>query len=316
MSSRFERLPARILVALVAIPVIVWAALSGGYFFFVLVAAISTLALSEWYAMAAQKGAMPLKPLGFVMGVLVNGVFIYERLQIEIYSFFSNRGIHLKMFSELQLFLVLITVLVVLTLLVVLFRTGGSPLIDAASTLGGVLIVSLCFGLLIAIRELFPYGFPVYQFLGSSVANEQQLHLIDRWGGFTILAILASIWICDTAAYFVGGMWGRHKLFERVSPGKSWEGAAAGFLGAVVTMLLARSLVLEYLSIPHAVVLGMMIGVFGQVGDLVESRFKRDAVLKDSSHLIPGHGGVYDRFDSLVFLAPIVYLYIDFVVLS
>jgi len=81
-------------------------------------------------------------------------------------------------------------------------------------------------------------------------------------------------------------------------------------------MLAARVFVLGYMSITHAVVIGMMIGCFGQMGDLVESRFKRDAGVKDSSSIIPGHGGVYDRFDSLVFVSPILYLYIDFVILS
>jgi phosphatidate cytidylyltransferase len=81
-------------------------------------------------------------------------------------------------------------------------------------------------------------------------------------------------------------------------------------------MIAAKMMVLDYLSFKHAIVIGVLIGVFGQLGDLIESRFKRDAGVKDSSNLIPGHGGLYDRFDSLVYISPIVYLYIDFVVLS
>ena len=79
---------------------------------------------------------------------------------------------------------------------------------------------------------------------------------------------------------------------------------------------IGKTLALDYLSLTHAAVLGAFVGVFGQIGDLVESRFKRDAGVKDASSILPGHGGVYDRFDSLVFLSPILYLYIDFVVLS
>jgi phosphatidate cytidylyltransferase len=81
-------------------------------------------------------------------------------------------------------------------------------------------------------------------------------------------------------------------------------------------MLTAKILLLDYLTYQQAAVIGALIGVFGQIGDLIESRFKRDAGVKDSSSLIPGHGGVYDRFDSLVYISPIVYLYIDFIVLS
>ena len=109
---------------------------------------------------------------------------------------------------------------------------------------------------------------------------------------------------------------GRHKLFVRVSPNKTWEGAVWGFIAAVATMIIAQKLILPYLRLHQAIIIGMIIGVFGQIGDLVESLFKRDAGVKDSSSIIPGHGGVLDRFDSLIFVSPILYLYIDFVVLS
>jgi phosphatidate cytidylyltransferase len=206
--------------------------------------------------------------------------------------------------------------LLLLTMLIELFRTKGSPLINIAATISGVMIISLCFGTLIFLRELFPYGFPVYKFFATGYADDLQLVQINHWGGFTVIAVFASIWMCDTAAYFGGSAFGRHRLFESVSPKKTWEGAAFGFLFSVLTMILAKIIVLGYLPFHHAIVIGVLIGVFGQMGDLIESRFKRDAGVKDSSKLIPGHGGLYDRFDSLVYISPIVYLYIDFVVLS
>jgi phosphatidate cytidylyltransferase len=316
VTRRFENLFKRVLVAVVAIPVIVWAALVGSYWFFALVAVLSAFSLYEFYKLMGRKGAFPLVGLGLFTGLLVNVTFIYERLQLDLYQFFLNYGISLRMFSQLQLFLVIEILFVLVVLLVELFRTRGSASLNIATTLAGVMVVSLNFGLLIRLRELFPYGFPVHQFMGSSLASDEQLQQINSWGGFTVLSLLVSIWMCDTAAYFAGSSWGKHKLFPRVSPGKSWEGAAAGLVAAIATMIVARIYFLEYLSMTHAVVLGVFIGVFGQLGDLVESRFKRDADVKDSSALIPGHGGVYDRFDSLVFVAPIVYLYIDFIVLS
>ena len=315
-ASRFSTLPTRVAVALAAIPLIVWAAMVGSYFFFALVVLLSSSALYEFYVLAETKGAFPLKTVGLLAGFVVNGAFIYERLQAEVFRFFASKGFPLSMFSQLQFLLVTILVFFLVVLLIELFRQKGSPMLNAGTTVLGVMVVSLFFGTLIEIRELFPYGFPVSKFFSVSVAGDAELVMITRWGGYTIVSLLASIWICDTAAYFGGLTFGRHRLFERVSPKKSWEGAVFGFFGALLAMIAARSLVLDYLRMQDAVVIGVIVGVFGQLGDLVESRFKRDAGVKDSSSLIPGHGGVYDRFDSLVFVAPIVYLYIDFVVLS
>ncbi|HCA81182.1 MAG TPA: phosphatidate cytidylyltransferase [Bacteroidetes bacterium] len=314
--SRFGSLPTRLAVALVAIPLIVGASMFGSYVFFGFVALISGIALYEFYTLAEKKGAYPLKAFGLAAGFVINSAFMYERIQVELFSFFEARGIRLSMFSQLQFLLVVLLVFVLLVLLIELFRTKGSPTLNASTTIFGVTAISLFFGTLISLRELFPYGFPVSKFFQVGFADDMQLAMISRWGGYTIVSLFATIWICDTAAYFGGLTLGRHRLFEKVSPKKTWEGAIFGFVAALLSMLAARSLVLEYLRIQDALVIGAIVGVFGQLGDLVESRFKRDAGVKDSSALIPGHGGVYDRFDSLVFVAPIVYLYIDFVVLS
>ena len=315
--SKFENLPTRLLVALIAIPLILKLTMLGGYFFFFLITVISSLTLYEFYGLAEAKGAAPLKTLGLVAGVIVNAVFVYERFQVDIYQFIlAHFNIHLAMFSQHQLLTVVLLKFLLLTLLIELFRKKGSPITNIAATVLGVLMISLCFGTLIFLRELFPYGFPVYKFFATGYANDLQLAQINRWGGYTVIAIFASIWMCDTAAYFGGSTFGKHPLFERVSPKKTWEGAVFGFIFSVMTMIMAKILLLGYLAFQHALVLGVLIGIFGQVGDLIESRLKRDVGVKDSSTLIPGHGGLYDRFDSLVYLSPIVYLYIDFIVLS
>jgi phosphatidate cytidylyltransferase len=314
--ATFDKLLPRIIVAVVGIPLILWLVMEGGYFFFAFVAIISSLSLYEWYKLAERKGAFPLKTVGLIGGFLINGVFVYERLQLDIYKFFAERGIHLAMFSQHQLFTVILLVFLLGIMLCELFRQKGSPIINVAVTVVGMLIVSLCFGTLIFTRELFPYGFPAYKFFGVGFPNDEQLLQIQHWGGFTVAAVFVSIWMCDTAAYFGGTWFGKHRLFERVSPKKTWEGAVFGFVFAVGTMIVAKIFFLDYLAMHHALILGALIGIFGQLGDLIESRFKRDAGVKDSSSILPGHGGVYDRFDSLVFIAPIVYLYIDFIVLS
>jgi phosphatidate cytidylyltransferase len=315
--AKFESLPTRLLVALIAIPLILKLTMLGGYFFFLLITVISSLTLYEFYGLAEAKGAAPLKTLGLLAGVIVNAVFVYERFQVDIYQFIlAHFNIHLAMFSQHQLLTVVLLKFLLLTLLIELFRKKGSPITNIAATVLGVLMISLCFGTLIFLRELFPYGFPVYKFFATGYADDLQLAQINRWGGYTVIAIFASIWMCDTAAYFGGSTFGKHPLFERVSPKKTWEGAVFGFIFSVLTMIAAKILLLGYLAFQHALVLGVLIGIFGQVGDLIESRLKRDVGVKDSSTLIPGHGGLYDRFDSLVYISPIVYLYIDFIVLS
>ncbi len=315
-SSPFASLPVRILVALVAIPIILWIIFQGGYWFMAFVALLSSLALWEYYGLTEAKGASPLKTLGIVTGIFLIASFVYERAHLEIFGAFASIGIELSMFSQLQFQLVLVLLFLMIVALSELFRTKGSPLVNAGATVTGVMFISLFFGTLVAIRELFPYGFPVHMFRSVLPSDGNERALIDHWGGMTVATILVSLWVCDTAAYFIGLGFGRHRLFERVSPKKSWEGAIAGFVGAVATIVAAQQTVLPYMSLGQAIVLGALIGITGQLGDLVESRFKRDAGVKDSSGLIPGHGGVYDRFDSVVFVAPIAYLYIDFIILS
>ena len=125
------------------------------------------------------------------------------------------------------------------------------------------------------------------------------------WTLFTILAIVVS----DAAALLVGSRIGRHPFFRTISPSKTVEGAIAGVVGSVAVMLIGVSAVLG-LSPLHAVVLGVLIGVSAEVGDLVESQMKRIADVKDSSHLIPGHGGVLDRLDSILFPPILVFFYV------
>ena len=125
------------------------------------------------------------------------------------------------------------------------------------------------------------------------------------WTLFTILAVVVS----DAAALLVGSRIGRHPFFSSISPMKTVEGAIAGVIGSIGVMLLGVSLVLGQSPI-HAVVLGLLVGISAELGDLVESQMKRIAEVKDSSHLIPGHGGVLDRLDSILFPPILVYFYV------
>jgi phosphatidate cytidylyltransferase len=125
------------------------------------------------------------------------------------------------------------------------------------------------------------------------------------WTLFTIFAVVLS----DAAALLVGSRIGRHPFFSNISPNKTVEGAIAGVVGAVLVMLIGVSAVLGINPI-HAIVLGILVGTSAEIGDLVESQMKRIADVKDSSHLIPGHGGVLDRIDSILFPPILVYFYV------
>jgi phosphatidate cytidylyltransferase len=305
----------RVVVAVVAIPVIVYVTYVGGYLFYLLVLTMSSIALSEFYSLSERKGASPLRTLGILAGILMVSVFFYGKMFEAAISLLQQMSLSVRSPSQLQWLLILLVAFVFSSLIIELFRGKSSPVFNLASTAFGVLYVSLSFGTFIGIRELFLNDFPPPRILSvvGIQSAEVTRELSYRWGGYTVISILACIWICDTAAQFVGLKYGKHKLFPRVSPNKSWEGAVSGFLAAIGAALLARYLILPFFSVGESVVIGFVVGVFGQLGDLAESLLKRDAGVKDSSAIIPGHGGVLDRFDSLLFVSPILYLYFDFI---
>ena len=264
----------RIIVAVVTIPVILAVSYWGGIFFLLFVLAISLISYYEFCIMIKGKGISANITLGF-LGIIILLLNFY-RAFVDIYTFFLS-------FSVLVLF-------------VELFRNRGSAILNAGSTFLGVLYLGLFGSAIVGIREFYP-----------NVGN-----LYNR-GGYLMISIFASIWICDSAAFWGGSKLGKHKLFPRVSPNKSWEGSIFGFFFSIIVIILAKIIVLDFLSFKNAIMIGIIIGVVGQIGDLIESLIKRDAGVKDSSSLIPGHGGMFDRFDSLLFTSPIILLYLTFI---
>ena len=138
---------------------------------------------------------------------------------------------------------------------------------------------------------------------------------LTNTGARLILALLVIVWFGDTGAYFLGSAFGKHKLAPKVSPKKSWEGALGNLMGNLGGAMLMRGLVCTQWSVVDAIAIGLLLGLAGQLGDLVESTWKRSAGVKDSNIgiSIPGHGGMLDRVDSLVFAAPMLYAYVHFI---
>ncbi len=150
----------------------------------------------------------------------------------------------------------------------------------------------------------------VYGALIGYVVPLRELGPEASWqGAGWVLLACATTWGGDTGAYFAGRAFGRRKLFPRISPAKTWEGFFGGLLSSVAAALMVRALVLPGLDLGHACALGLLGGVGGPVGDLVESMLKRAWGVKDSGKLLPGHGGMLDRVDALMVNVPLVLLY-------
>ena len=271
----FGNTTTRIIVSIIAIPLIIGASLLGGIPFLLFTLGIALIAFWEFSEMVKRKETYT----NFIMGAL------------------TIVSIILNVYFNFVEFYVLLLFASIIILIVELFRNRASAIINVGVTFLGVLYLGLFSSSILLIREIF-----------------SQSKLLYAEGGYLIISIMVAIWICDSAAFFIGSAFGKHKLFPRVSPNKSWEGAIAGFLFAVISMISAKALFLDVLTLTDAIIIGIVVGSIGQMGDLVESLVKRDTGVKDSSAIIPGHGGIFDRFDSLLFTAPVIYIYLNFAV--
>jgi phosphatidate cytidylyltransferase len=141
-----------------------------------------------------------------------------------------------------------------------------------------------------------------------------KLKLIERFqpgdGGDAVLLVLIVAWVADTGAYFAGRFLGKARLYEAVSPKKTWAGAWGGLAGSLVGVVALKLISAHWLSWLDVVLIAIPGGVLGQLGDLTESLFKRSVGVKDSGALLPGHGGLLDRIDAVLFIAPYAYAYL------
>lgn len=267
----------RIIVGAIGIPLVVALVLYGGFIFQIATVIIAIAGLVEFYDIARKKNTSPNSALGIMAAVALYSMIFFPVMQSNIST---------------------ILALTVLTAVICeLWRKSGSPFSNIAATIGGVLYFPLLFMFVPLLHRLDASG------LGGGGG---------RW---LVLALFVSVWMCDSTAYFAGKYFGQRKLFERISPKKTWVGAIAGFFGAIAGFYIAGVYSLPDVAPVHWIVLGSISGLFGQVGDLGESLLKRDAAIKDSSTLLPGHGGILDRFDSMVFVAPLTYFYVTFMIL-
>ncbi|MDH7605635.1 MAG: phosphatidate cytidylyltransferase [Melioribacter sp.] len=269
--TKMSNLSTRVIVALFAIPFIIILSIVGKVPFLIFVFFIGVVSFFEFSNILKRRRFFPNQLIG---GLSVLAIILNSYIEFLEFEF---------------LFLILVALL----LMIELFRNKDSAIANIGASLIGIFYIGLFSSSIVKIRE----------FYSETLFNYDQ-------GGYLIISILAAIWICDSAAYFIGSAFGKHKIFPRISPNKSWEGSLAGFVFSILTMIVAKFILLDLLTLGNAIVIGIIIGLFGQMGDFVESMIKRDANVKDSSSLIPGHGGIFDRFDSLIFSAPLIYIYL------
>ncbi len=270
----------RILSALVAIPILVWLIWYGSWPFLILIMAGILLGLFEFYNMPKVKGLRILRITGMVCSIL-----------LALCAWWGN----------VHYLSILLTASVLLLLIMQLL--GKRPLET---------ITNLSY----AIMGLIYVGW----FLSHQLLLRKAL-----FGREYILLLFWITWFGDTGAYALGTTLGRHKLIPRLSPNKSIEGAIGGLLFSMASALLAYFLLEESpflgkwlsspgLSLVHYLILGLILGIVGQFGDLCESLLKRGAEIKDAGGIIPGHGGLLDVMDSLLFTSPVMYYYVVHVV--
>lgn len=266
----------RILTAVVGIPlVIVTLFVWDGSLFAVGIGVMSVLAANEYFRAVRQAGrANPHELLGLAAcAALVGGAWCGWQLPA------------------------ILTAVILLAMILETFRQPRAPISNIGSLFIGILYAGWLFSFLVLLRSNFS---GLIQVRGIPQAYEH--------GAYLVLYVLMMVWATDTLAYFCGKFLGKRKLCPSLSPGKTVVGAVGGLLGAI----LVGGIVGIWFRIPapHALAMGVLAGVFGQIGDLIESGLKRDLGIKDFGALLPGHGGVLDRFDSALIVTPIIFGYI------
>lgn len=266
----------RVLTAIVGLPILLYTIWSQTpYFFAALTAIAALLALNEFYGLASRVGGKPQVVIGCVAALAVLASFVLDKPSVGIAA---------------------LVALSIISLAAALARSDElrNSFATVSNTMFGVVYVALLPACLIGVRMLPDAA-------GRLTAPHLASKLLTMFFGCVMLT--------DTGAYYVGRSLGRHKLSPRISPGKTVEGAIGGFVTAVLTGLVCKVTFFTEIPITHALGLGAAIGLVGQIGDLAESMLKRGAGVKDSGNLLPGHGGMLDRIDSILFCAPLLYYY-------
>ena len=263
----------RTLINVIGIPAILYLLWQGGPAFASFIFLVMMIGLDEFYRMNTTGRQTPVKLTGYIFTGLMAAYYFW-----------------LPAITLLQ-GLSLLTCFIVITLFIEMGRDKLNPTRNMGITILGIMYVPVLLGSVIALRNL------------DTVYSTY----------FTV-SMVVTIWSCDSVAFIFGMKWGQKKIFPRVSPNKSWVGALAGLVSTFVVFYgLHVQGILPDLTLLDVAVFSIITGFFGQAGDFAESLLKRDAGVKDSGKLLLGHGGVLDRFDSIIFASPLTYAYLSII---
>ena len=260
--------------------IVVGATLFSPYTFLALMLAVMAGSMWEFHRLAVKAGLKPLKWFPIITGALV----LASVMSLNEWGW-SGAGTAFSLAYTGYMFLISLVVIIPLVPIIELYRKSENPIANIGATYTSMLYIVLPLALMTAISTI-----------GGG------------YDGWRILYFLFILWANDIGAYIFGVMLGRHRLFERISPKKSWEGffggvaMAAGVAALIGGVIVGQNIVLW-------IALGVVIAVTGLLGDLVESMFKRAVGVKDSGSIMPGHGGFLDRFDAMFISAPFVFLF-------
>ena len=272
MNNLFKRTLTGILIVTVLVGGIAWSPVS----FFILFLLLTLASVNEFYLLNKKASCEPQR----VLGLIISG-FLFASLHAVKRSWIEPK------------FLFGLIPLVLIVFISELYRQKEAPFRNIAYTLLGIVYIAFPFALFNCI--VFP------DFLAYS---DYSPHLL--------IGLFIFLWSNDSGAYLIGSQFGKHRLFERISPKKSWE----GFIGGAVFSTLVAVLISQYyseFSLLNLIVINLIAITAGTFGDLCESMFKRRIGKKDSGNFFPGHGGFLDRFDSMLMAAPMVYFYVQMI---
>ena len=276
----------RSIVNFLGIPLIVFLVFMGEYFFLFFISVVNFFCLREFYLLPRSEKIYPQFIIGYIISFLILLLNFFQYDKIIFFTFFD-------------FFIICILFIIIFEL----FRGKKNPFLNISITLTGLLYVPTFLSSLFLIRNF-----------DSQSQNFYNLGMVITF------VIFLSTWFCDTGALFFGKFLGKNKLLYRVSPNKTIEGSIGGFFGTFLIYILFYffsfdEIFNEYINHFDILFIFIIIGIGAQIGDLAESLFKRNFGLKDSSSLLAGHGGFLDRFDSILFSAPLVYIYFRFFIM-